>query len=267
MNPNDVGEQNLADLENHYAVVKSVTNIFISLCSTSANLTQKLINESDEFVHVVCLILKRSTDEVVILTVLCLVKVLLNVVYETGGHRTTQSNHGNDAELSNKNDHNIGNDNIRKDDIEIVYVNDDSNVQTKNDECGMSSTTDVTNSELDQSKLTDNLFSSSSSSTLVEENSSKPVLDSNVIEQSGNQGHLSWDNVVNHGRLIDAIRRQDLGKFGCFFIIHRYVTRNFDVFCLVYLEIGFVFFWMFIVLKTFSSQTFRSIIFIPRLFC
>ncbi|CAH8569282.1 unnamed protein product [Dicrocoelium dendriticum] len=64
-------------------VVHAITNILITLCCTSTTLTQKLLTTDGQFATTLAMVMQRSDDEAVVLSVLRLINVLLVLLYQS----------------------------------------------------------------------------------------------------------------------------------------------------------------------------------------
>ncbi|TPP56301.1 HECTD1 protein [Fasciola gigantica] len=79
--------------ESNPAVVQAVTNILITLCCSSGSLTQSLLTSDGQFATTLAMVLQRSEDETVVLSVLRLVNILLVLLYQKSDARSSEDSH------------------------------------------------------------------------------------------------------------------------------------------------------------------------------
>ncbi|XP_018649274.1 hypothetical protein Smp_169180 [Schistosoma mansoni] len=87
--------------ESNPVAVHAVTNILTSLCCNSVSITHKLLTSDGQFAMTLAMVVQRSTDELVVLSVLRLIEVLLVLLHQTqnvqlksqNSQNTSQSEH------------------------------------------------------------------------------------------------------------------------------------------------------------------------------
>ncbi|GAA52519.1 E3 ubiquitin-protein ligase HECTD1, partial [Clonorchis sinensis] len=77
--------------ESNPAVVHAITNILVTLCCASSNLTHSLLATDGQFATTLAMLLQRSEDESVVLSVLRLVNILLVLLYQNPNETAKKS--------------------------------------------------------------------------------------------------------------------------------------------------------------------------------
>ncbi|VDP98768.1 unnamed protein product [Trichobilharzia regenti] len=68
--------------ESNPVVVHAVTSILTSLCCNSLSITRKLLTNDGQFAMTLAMVVQRSTDELVVISVLRLIEILLVLLYQ-----------------------------------------------------------------------------------------------------------------------------------------------------------------------------------------
>ncbi|KAH8849620.1 E3 ubiquitin-protein ligase [Schistosoma japonicum] len=166
--------------ESNPVAVHAVTNILTSLCCNSVSLTHKLLTNDGQFAMTLAMVIQRSTDELVVLSVLRLIEILLVLLYQT---QNAQSNSGESSQLTEQ-------------------------------VCKSTISSPVEDDILKQNQVENKLFNLSefqSSVSIIEhaENSQNTPQSGHTSETSLEPQH-SWEGDAVHRHFIEAIKRQDL---------------------------------------------------------
>ncbi|TNN07564.1 E3 ubiquitin-protein ligase HECTD1 [Schistosoma japonicum] len=166
--------------ESNPVAVHAVTNILTSLCCNSVSLTHKLLTNDGQFAMTLAMVIQRSTDELVVLSVLRLIEILLVLLYQT---QNAQSNSDESSQLTEQ-------------------------------VCKSTISSPVEDDILKQNQVENKLSNPSefqSSVSIIEhaENSQNTPQSGHTSETSLGPQH-SWEGDAVHRHFIEAIKRQDL---------------------------------------------------------
>ncbi|RTG86676.1 E3 ubiquitin-protein ligase HECTD1 [Schistosoma bovis] len=167
--------------ESNPVAVHAVTNILTSLCCNSVSITHKLLTSDGQFAMTLAMVVQRSTDELVVLSVLRLIEILLVLLYQT----------------------------------QNVQLKSRESSQIKEQVCKATLPDAVKDDTSKQSQMQSQLFKSNQFQTSISiiehaENSQNTSRSEHTIEAPLESQH-SWEGDAIHRHFIEAIKRQDLG--------------------------------------------------------
>uniref|UniRef100_A0A094ZS69 E3 ubiquitin-protein ligase n=1 Tax=Schistosoma haematobium TaxID=6185 RepID=A0A094ZS69_SCHHA len=166
--------------ESNPVAVHAVTNILTSLCCNSVSITHKLLTSDGQFAMTLAMVVQRSTDELVVLSVLRLIEILLVLLYQT----------------------------------QNVQLKSRESSQIKEQVCKATLPDAVKDDTSKQSQMQSQLFKSNQFQTSISiiehaENSQNTSQSEHTIEPPLESQH-SWEGDAIHRHFIEAIKRQDL---------------------------------------------------------
>ncbi|CAH8442904.1 unnamed protein product [Schistosoma rodhaini] len=166
--------------ESNPAAVHAVTNILTSLCCNSVSITHKLLTSDGQFAMTLAMVVQRSTDELVVLSVLRLIEVLLVLLHQT----------------------------------QNVQLKSRESPQTKEQVCKTTLPESANDDTSKQNQMQGQLFKSNEFQTSISiiehaENSQNTSQSEHTIETPLESQH-SWEGDAVHRHFIEAIKRQDL---------------------------------------------------------
>ncbi|CAH8450385.1 unnamed protein product [Heterobilharzia americana] len=164
--------------ESNPVTVHAVTNILTSLCCNSLSITHKLLTSDGQFAMTLAMVVQRSNDELVVISVLRLIEILLVLLYQT---------------------HNIpskSNDSLEKK-SEIYETSEHDICETE--QCQSSKQTEF----------------QTSVSIIEHAENSQNTTEADRTSTSPLEPQHSWEGDAVHRHFIEAIKRQDLDFMKC----------------------------------------------------
>ncbi|CAH8834422.1 unnamed protein product [Trichobilharzia szidati] len=179
--------------ESNPVVVHAVTSILTSLCCNSLSITRKLLTNDGQFAMTLAMVVQRSTDELVVISVLRLIEILLVLLYQN--HHQHQQQH-----LQPK-----LNDSSQK----TEEMSESTSVETAKHDISKKEPLEGQSSKQTEFKTSVSILEHAENSQCCIEQPER-ASDSSALESQH-----SWEGDAVHRHFIEAIKRQDIDFMKC----------------------------------------------------